>query len=64
MRKVSRDSLLEKTGSIYKLCNLAALRAVELNAGMKKLVGTEPKDKVTTIALQEIAEDKVRLKGV
>ena len=62
MRNVSRDELLTKVGSVYKLCNLAALRAMELNSGMKKLVDAEPKEKVTTIAIKEIAEDKVKLK--
>jgi len=62
MEEVSRDKLLEKTGSLYKLCNLAAMRAMELNGGMKKLVDTEPTEKVTTVALKEIALDKVKLK--
>ena len=58
----SVDDLMEKVGSIYKLCNLAAMRAMELNGGMKKLVDAEPKEKVTTIAIKEIAEDKVKIK--
>ncbi|MDP8299486.1 MAG: DNA-directed RNA polymerase subunit omega [Candidatus Tantalella remota] len=62
MERVSRDKLLEKVGSLYKLCNLAALRAMELNSGMKKLVECDPKEKVTSIAIQEIAEGKVKLK--
>ncbi|MFC1480015.1 DNA-directed RNA polymerase subunit omega [Candidatus Omnitrophota bacterium] len=62
MKEISRDELIMKTGSIYKLCNIAALRAMELNSGMKKLVETEPNEKVTTIAIQEIAEGKVRMK--
>ncbi|MEA3489611.1 MAG: DNA-directed RNA polymerase subunit omega [Candidatus Omnitrophota bacterium] len=62
MEEVFRDKLLEKTGSIYKLCNLAALRAIELNSGMKKLIDADPNEKVTTIAIKEIAEDKVKLK--
>ena len=63
MRKVSRDTLLSRVGSIYKLCNLAALRAMELNSGMKKLIDADPKEKVTSIAIMEIAEDKVKLKA-
>ena len=62
MEKISRDELLRKTGSVYKLCNLAALRAIELNSGMKKLVDTEPNEKVTSIAIKEIAEDKVKIR--
>jgi DNA-directed RNA polymerase omega subunit len=53
---------MDKVGSIYKLCNLAALRAMELNSGMKKLVDADPKEKVTTVAIREIAKDKVKLK--
>ena len=59
---VSREILLEKTGSIYKLCNLAALRAMELNSGMKKLIDAEPGEKVTTTAIREIAAGKVDMK--
>lgn len=63
MGNIGRDELIEKIGSIYKLCNLAALRAMELNSGMKKLVDAEPNEKVTTVAIREIAEDKVKLKA-
>ena len=59
MEIVERDKLIEKVGSIYKLCNLAAMRAMELNGGMKKLVDAEPNEKVTTVAIKEIAEDFV-----
>ena len=62
MEEVTRDELLHKIGSIYKLCNLAALRAMELNSGMKKLVDADPKEKVTTVAIREIAQDKVKMK--
>lgn len=62
MSEVEREVLLEKVSSIYKLCNLAAMRAMELNSGMKRLVEADPKEKVTTIAIREIAEDKVKMK--
>ncbi|MFH1553242.1 MAG: DNA-directed RNA polymerase subunit omega [Candidatus Omnitrophota bacterium] len=64
MKEISRDELIAKTGSIYKLCNVAALRAMELNSGMRKLVEAEPGEKVTTIAIREISEGKVRMKLV
>lgn len=64
MENISRDQLIEITGSIYKLCNMAAGRAIELNGGMKKLVDAEPNEKVTTIAIKEIAEGKVTMKIV
>lgn len=61
MENVSRELLLEKTGSIYKLCNLAALRAMELNSGMRKLVDAHPNEKITTVSIMEIAAGKIRL---
>ena len=65
MEKIaSVDDLTEQVGSIYKLCNLAAMRAMELNGGMKKLVDADPKEKVTTTAIREIAEEKVKLKPI
>ena len=62
MEEVSREVLLEKVESIYKLCNIAAMRAMELNSGMKKLVDADPREKVTTTAIREIAAGKVKLK--
>ncbi|MBU1084508.1 MAG: DNA-directed RNA polymerase subunit omega [Candidatus Omnitrophota bacterium] len=62
MEGISREDLIIKTGSIYKLCNLAALRAIELNGGMKKLIEADKSEKVTTIAIREIAAGKVRMK--
>lgn len=62
MEGISMENLMQKAGSLYKLCNLAALRAIELNSGMKKLVEADPKEKVTTTAIREIAEGKVKLK--
>lgn len=59
---ISREILLEKTGSVYKLCNLAAMRAMELNSGMKKLIDADPGEKVTTTAIREIAAGKVKIK--
>ena len=58
------EKLLSRTsGSIYKLCNLASLRAMELNSGVKKLIDAHPTEKVTTTAIKEIAAGKVKLKG-
>jgi len=64
MEIISREELLAKISSVYKLCNVAALRAIELNAGMKKLVDAEPNEKVTTTAIREIAASKVTMKKV
>lgn len=62
MSEVALEDLLQKVDSIFKLSNLAAARAMELNMGMKKLVDASPNEKVTTIAIKEIANDKVKLK--
>ncbi len=62
MERREREKMLLATGSIYKLCNLAAMRALELNSGMKKLVDADPSEKITTIAIREISEGKVTLK--
>jgi len=62
MPDIPLENLLEKTGSLFKLTNLAAKRAMELNTGMKKLVEAEPNEKPTTIAIKEIADGKVKLK--
>lgn len=59
---ISREDLARKVGSVYKLCNMAALRASELNVGMKPLLDTPVKEKVTTTALREIDQEKVKLK--
>ncbi len=62
MEDISREILIGKIESIYKLCNMAAMRAMELNSGMKRLVDAEPREKVTTTAIREIAAGKVKLK--
>ena len=62
MEEVSLEILLNKVESIFKLTNLAAARAIELNAGMKKLVESAVDEKMTTVAIREIANDKVKIK--
>ncbi|MBF0253427.1 MAG: DNA-directed RNA polymerase subunit omega [Candidatus Omnitrophica bacterium] len=62
MKDIPLEKLLIKVPSVYKLSNLAAARASELNSGMKRLVDAEPKDKVTSIAIREIADGKVKIK--
>ena len=62
MENITIEQLKKKVSSVYKLCNLAAMRAIELNSGMKKLVEADLHEKVTTTALREIAEGKVRIK--
>ncbi len=62
MKKISLEELLNKTGSLFQLTNLAARRARELTEGMKDLVEAGPKEKKTSIAIKEIAYGKVKLK--
>jgi len=61
-KEIALEDLLARVSSIFKLTNLAAARAVELNSGMKKLVEAGPKEKVTTTAIREIADGKVKIK--
>ena len=61
MSYVPVQDLLKKTDSIYKLVVLASKRAVELNAGAPTLVESD-QEKVSSLALEEIAQGKVKLK--
>lgn len=63
MSYVPIEELLKSShGSVYKLVILAARRALELGAGSEKLVDADPNAKLTSIALQEIIEDKIGYK--
>jgi DNA-directed RNA polymerase omega subunit len=62
MEEVSLEHLLTKEESLFKLTNMAAIRAMEINSGMKKLVDAPHNAKATSIAIKEIANDKVRIK--
>jgi DNA-directed RNA polymerase omega subunit len=61
LNEISIEELQKKVGNVYKLANLAAMRARELNDGAAKLVDADTKNTVL-IALTEIAEGKVRCK--
>lgn len=61
MSYIPREKILKNEESIYKITLLAAKRAVELNNGSQKLVETNS-TKFSTIALEEIAQGKVRYK--
>ena len=65
MAYIPIESLLPKAeGSIYKLVRLASKRSVELADNKPNLVSAPPTQKLTTIALKEIAAGKVVLKDV
>lgn len=62
MYNIPMEDLLDKTGSVFKLVLLASKRAVELNSGAGKLIEVSPHLKLSTVALEEIRQGKVRLK--
>lgn len=66
MGNVPLERLLDKTNySIYDLVILASKRALEIAEGAPKLISNAQADtafRPTTIALEEIAQGKVRLK--
>lgn len=61
LNEITIEELQKKIGSIYKLVNLAAMRARDLNDGAPKLVDVDTKNPIL-IALAEIAEEKIRCK--
>lgn len=63
MIQIPREELLNKTGSLYKLCVLAARRALEVNAGAPKFVEIDSK-KPIAIALEEIRQGKISYREI
>ncbi|MBU1887592.1 MAG: DNA-directed RNA polymerase subunit omega [Candidatus Omnitrophica bacterium] len=61
MSYIPREKVLKNGDSIFKITLLAAKRAVELENGAKKLIETNS-TKFSSIALEEIAQGKVRYK--
>jgi DNA-directed RNA polymerase omega subunit len=63
MRYVPLEQLLDKSdNSVYKLVNLASKRALEIAEGQPKMVEADTSVKPSTVALLEIAANKVQLK--
>lgn len=63
MAYVPLEKLLDKSaGSIYKLVILASKRALEIAEGQPKMVEVSSALKPSTIALHEIAENKIECK--
>ena len=59
------EKLLPRSGhSIYKLILVAAKRALELADGAPRLIEHPSSGKTATIALDEVMEGKVALKGM
>lgn len=63
MQDPDMQNLLNKVGSLYKLVNLTAVRAVELSEGAANLVGEKPEAKLINTALKEISEGKINYKA-
>ena len=64
MAYIPIEHLLKAThDSMYRLVILASQRALELGAGSEKLVEADPNTKLTSIALQEIRENKISCKA-
>lgn len=61
MSYMPREKIFKNGDSIYKVTLIAAMRAIELNNGAKKLVDSTS-NKVSTIALEEISQGKVKYK--
>ncbi len=59
MAYISLEKMIKKNPSLYKLVRVASERANQIMNGSKPLVESNSK-KVTTRALQEICEGKVR----
>lgn len=63
MAYIALEELMkDNQNSIYKLVILASRRALELGTGSGKLVDTPPDAKLTTIAMEEIKENKISYK--
>jgi len=57
---VPLEELLKQGNSLYKLVLLASQRAQELSRGAPPLVETNPHQQLSTIALEEMRQGKVR----
>lgn len=57
------EELLSKIGgNVFQLVRIASNRALELDAGRPCLISDPSTDKVTTTALEEIAQGKIAYK--
>lgn len=56
------DMLPGAGGNVFCLARIAMIRALQIHEGSKPLIAHDPDDKVTSIALREIAQGKVAFK--
>lgn len=65
MTDIPIERLLPRAGySVYKLVSMASIRALELSDGKRCLAENTNTEKFTTMALEEIAQGKIELKGL
>ncbi|MFH0827106.1 MAG: DNA-directed RNA polymerase subunit omega [Candidatus Omnitrophota bacterium] len=65
MTYMSLEKLLDKScDSVYKLVILASKRGLEIAEGQPKLVEAAASVKPSTVALQEVAEGKIKCKKI
>lgn len=63
MAYVPLEKLIDKAQfSMFKLVHLVSRRALELADGAPKLIDVSSETKVTTVAMQEVADGKVGMK--
>jgi len=63
MSYIPLEKLIDKAdNSLYKLVILASKRALELAEGAPVLIDKDTKATITTVALREIADGKVKYK--
>lgn len=56
------EKLIDKAdNNMYKLVHLASARALQLADGAPRLIEVPHETKVTTVAMLEIAQEKIRL---
>lgn len=62
MSYVPLEKLIDKShGSMFKLCVFISRRALQLAEGAPKLIDAPVETKVTTLAMEEIAQGKVTM---
>ena len=62
MAYIPLEKLIDKSQySMFKLVHLVSRRALELADGVPRLINVPPDTKVTTVAMQEVAEGKVAM---
>ncbi len=59
IKEISAEHLSRKIDNVYRLVVVASERTRQLARGARQLVDTDSK-KLTTVALQEIIQEKVR----